>query len=94
MYTLEAKVWKYEGKAAWYFLTLSKEISADIRVHKPSKGAGWGQVPVEVQIGKTTWRTSLFPNKHKTFDLPIKKSVREAESLSERSQVSAQIRLV
>ena len=41
---------------------------------------GWGVIPVHVQIGKTEWKTSLFP-KDGLYIVPIKASVREAEIL-------------
>lgn len=46
--------------------------------------AGFGSVRVEVTIGDTVWRTSLFPSKEQAaFILPIKKSVRDAQGLGE-----------
>jgi len=39
-------------------------------------------VRVEVTIGATTWRTSLFPDsKRQTYVLPVKKDVRRREGL-------------
>jgi len=37
-------------------------------------------VRVEVTVGATTWRTSVFPDK-RGYALPVKKAVRRAESL-------------
>lgn len=43
---------------------------------------GFGAVRVEVTVGRTVWRTSIFPdNASKTYVLPIKKAVRKAEQL-------------
>jgi hypothetical protein len=45
---------------------------------------GWGSLPVEVTIGKTTWKTSIFPDsKSGTFILPIKAVVRKKEEVYE-----------
>jgi len=86
-------MWRYNSdSASWFFITLSQKIADTIKKEtKPSNG--WGQRKVEVTIGKTTWSTSIFPNKHKTFDVPIKASVRKAEGLHEGDKIKAHIRI-
>ena len=43
---------------------------------------GFGSIRVEVRIGSTSWRTSLFPETATgTMVLPVKKQVRRAEDL-------------
>jgi hypothetical protein len=43
---------------------------------------GFGSIRVEVCIGSTTWRTSLFPDTAAgSFVLPVKKQVRLSEGL-------------
>ena len=51
---------------------------------------GWGMIPVEAQIGETTFRTSMF-RKNGLYILPIKASVRKAEGLDEGDPVTARI---
>jgi len=53
-----------------------------------------GQIKVEVTVGKTTWRTSLFPGKMKTYVLAVKKAVRVAEKIHEGDVVIAKIKLI
>jgi hypothetical protein len=48
---------------------------------------GWGVIPVHVRIGKTEWKTSLFP-KDGSYIVPIKASVRKAENLEEGHTVT------
>lgn len=43
---------------------------------------GFGSIRVEAQIGKTAWRTSVFPTKEGTYLLPVKESVRDKEGLT------------
>ncbi len=43
---------------------------------------GWGMIPVRVRIGKTEWKTSLWP-KDGHYIVPIKAHVREAERVDE-----------
>lgn len=48
---------------------------------------GWGMIPVEATIGRTTWTTSLFP-KDGGYLLPVKDGVRKAESLTINASVT------
>ena len=80
--TFDAELWEWEGDAAWHFVTLPTDIADDIADVAPA-GTGFGSVRVEVTVGGTTWRTSLFPDKKTgSYVLPVKKSVRQAESLT------------
>jgi hypothetical protein len=42
---------------------------------------GWGSIPLEVTLGKTTWKTSMFPLKKEGYFIPVKKSVLKLENL-------------
>ena len=53
----------------------------EIRAAARALTYGWGVIPVEVTIGRTTWRTSLFP-KDEGYLVPIKDAVRKAEGLA------------
>lgn len=77
----EAGLWEHDGAGAWHFLTVPPEPSEDIRL-SGALPAGFGSYRVEVTVGATTWRTSVFPD-HASggFVLPVKKAVREAEDL-------------
>jgi hypothetical protein len=83
-----AKLWKYEGPASWYFITLPTKTSDEIQksqVHKSS----WGIVRVQATIGTSTWKTSLFRDtKRNAYLLPIKKDIRTRENLSDGKTVS------
>lgn len=92
-YHFTAKLWIYSGKGAWHFLTLPKEAGDGIRFF--SGGAkGFMPVPVTATIGKTTWRTSVFPDsKSGSYLLAVKAEVRKAERLSSGDAVTADIEL-
>ena len=92
-------VWLWQGtdgapaKGSWYFLTIDGETAQAIRVAAVN-AAAWGSVYVEVTIGATTWRTSLFPSKQAGgWLLPLKAAVRKAEKLAEGSVVEAVLAL-
>lgn len=86
---IDGKLWKYDGPAAWYFLPSSTRQTEEIRKHQ-KKTVGWKSIPVRVTVGNSTWSTSLFPTKDGPYLLPIKASVRKAESIDEDDRVRAQ----
>lgn len=89
----KAKVWLYPGgTAAWHFITVPKTISLEIKNKFGKNARGWGSLPVSVTIGKTTWKTSIFPDrKSDTYLLPVKKEIRAKESLDAGDSVSVSL---
>jgi hypothetical protein len=52
-------------------------------------------VRVEVRLGATTWRTSVFPDKASgCFVLPIKRAVRAAHDLAPGDEVALELRVL
>lgn len=89
--TFEAELWRWQGDAAWHFVSLPDEVADAIEFTAEANGLtrGFGSVRVEVTVGTTTWRTSLFPDaKQGTYVLPVKRGVRDAEGLVEGATVS------
>ncbi len=57
--------------------------------------AGFGSRRVEVTVGATTWRTSVFPdNASASYLLPVKKAVRVAEGLDEGDEITVRLEVV
>lgn len=81
-YKVRSKVVPYPGMDAWFFAYVDKKQAGEIR-EKYGKGAkGFGSIPVVATIGKTTWKSSIFPDKHSgTYLLPLKAQVRRAEGI-------------
>ena len=91
-----AVCWLYTGKGAWYFVTLPPDSAAEISYFSKAlnggKRTGWGSVRVTVQVGKTVWQTSLFPDsKNKSYVLPLKAAVRKSENIVDGKSVKVQI---
>jgi len=81
-YKFKSNVWLYPGMAGWYFATVPKDISADIKKQFGDMKRGWGSLPVNVTVGKTSWMTSIFPDKETGgYLLPLKADVRKKESI-------------
>jgi hypothetical protein len=94
-FVFDAKIWIYPGMAAWHFISLPKKDAAKIRVDFATKKRGWGSLPVRVKIGKSTWKTSIFPDtKAETYLLPLKAAIRKKENLGERDVVSVVLEIV
>lgn len=93
-YNLNSKVTVYPGMGGWRFLTVPKKTSAEIREAFGELAAGWGSIRVIVTIGKTEWKTSIFPDKKTdTYLLPLKSPVRKAEKISDDAKVKFTIQI-
>lgn len=83
-YSLRGKVWAYPGQGGWRFVTIPEALSVRIEAYAPGPRPAFGSVRVVVSIGKTTWRTSLFPDKRaRGFLLPLKAEVRKRERIAD-----------
>lgn len=95
MYKFKAKVWLYPGEAAWHFVTLPGVQSAEIKDKYAGLTRGFGSLPVQVTLGNTIWKTSIFPdNKAKTYLLPIKSAVRKSESIKAGGQAKFSVEIL
>lgn len=91
---IKARVWEWEGKGAWHFVTIKKGQGQEIKKdwHWPRKG--FGSIPVSVTIGHTSWKTSIFPEKGETYVLPLKKEVRAKEGVSIGKIIELQLQVL
>jgi hypothetical protein len=79
-FSIKAKVQKCEGKGRWHFINLDKKVSDKVRDLNTKKMA-WGYVPIVATIGKTNWKTTLFPTKEKVYMLALNAEVRKKEEI-------------
>ena len=86
----KGKIWFWRGPAPWYFVTVPAKQSRDLKAISGFVTYGWGVIPVQARIGKSAWKTSLFP-KDGLYLVPIKASVRKAENLEEGDQVTLRL---
>lgn len=69
--------------AGWHFLTVPEKQSKEIKKSFGGKTRGWGSLPVNVTLDKTSWKTSIFPDKKSgTYLLPLKADVRKKEGVA------------
>jgi hypothetical protein len=75
--------------AGWHFLGVDKKQSAIIKGKYGQNRCGFGSIPVHVKLGKTEWKTSIFPDsKSGTYLLPLKAQVRKKEEIEEGDAVT------
>ncbi|MFC7276276.1 DUF1905 domain-containing protein [Paractinoplanes rhizophilus] len=93
----EAELWLWEARRddSWTFVSLPIDASDEIRELTGGQRRGFGSVRVEVTVGLTTWRTSIFPDsKSGAYVLPVKRAVRKAQSIEPGDVVKLAVELV
>lgn len=94
-YTFDAELWRHDGDAAWYFVTLPFDVADDVEERHGRTAGGFGSVRVRVRVRETEWLTSVFPDtKRKSYVLPVKAAVRKAEHLVEGFPVHITLEVV
>lgn len=93
-YEFDAELWLWQSRSdSWTFVSLPEGVADEVLDVAGGRARGFGSLRVEVRVGATTWRTSIFPDSgRKTYVLPVKKAVRAAEGLSAGS--AARVHLV
>jgi hypothetical protein len=84
------EMWFWRGPAPWHFVTVSEAACRDISAAASLVSYGWGMIPVGVRIGDAEWTTSLWP-KDGGYIVPVKTSVRKAESLDVGDTVTVRL---
>ena len=94
VYKIKAKVWLWSGENPWYFVTIEKKDATQIKKEELWPRKGFGSIPVQVTIGKTTWKTSIFPEKKGTYLLPLKKEIRDKEGIEVGKTIEVKIEVL
>lgn len=88
----ELFLWR-EG--SWFFVRLPPDAAEHVRDLVTGPPTGFGSVPVEVTIGSSVWRTSVFPDQGTgSFLLPVKKAVRTREGIGDGDQVEVSLHVL
>ena len=87
-YIVKAKVWKYTVEpASWYFVYVDKQDSEEIK-KRAKKKVGFSFVPIVATLGKTSWKTTLFPTKEGPYLIALKADVRRKEDITDGDTVT------
>jgi len=87
-------IWRSEAAGSWYFVTVSEELSGEIKSQSLGSPRGFGSVRVEASIDGVRWRTSVFPQKSGGYILPVKAEVRRKAGIAAGDEVSVTLELV
>ncbi|WP_062201972.1 DUF1905 domain-containing protein [Demequina salsinemoris] len=92
----DAELYLWEARLqTWVFADLPEDVADVIEDVQVGPRRGFGAVKVEVTLGDTTWRTSIFPSKDRgTYILPVKRAVLDAEGAAPPDKASLRLRLV
>lgn len=72
-----------------FFAYVDKKLAAEIKERHGKVKRGFGSIKVTATIGKTTWRTSIFPDKRSGgYVLPLKAAVRTAEGIGDGDKIT------
>lgn len=93
-YEVKTKVWLYPGMAGWHFVTIPTETAKNIDYYFRHAKKGWGSLPVTVIVGKTSWKTSIFPDKKsESYLLPLKAEVRKKEAIDADDMIDLSLQI-
>lgn len=88
-------MWLYPGMAGWHFASVPRKESAEIKNKFGKISKGWGSLPVLVKIGKTEWKTSIFPDKRSaSYLLPLKADVRKKEGIMNGDKIGISLTII
>tara|TARA_R110002073_G_scaffold336287_3_gene531776 strand:+ start:3566 stop:3865 length:300 start_codon:yes stop_codon:yes gene_type:complete len=91
-YQFSAKLWKHNSEGGWYFITMPKNFSQEIRSNLQWQEEGWGRMKAIAIIKDLKWDTSIwFDTKGKNYVLPIKSEIRKKLSLKEADLLTISI---
>lgn len=96
-YEFDAELWLWKARQAdsWTFVSLPPDMADEVLDLAGPVARGFGSLRVEVSVGSTVWRTSIFPDSSaKTYVLPVKKAVRKAEGVQAGDEVHVHLRIL
>ena len=94
-YKVRSKVVPYPGMDAWFFAYVDKKQAGELKETYGKKARGFGSLKVKVTLGKTSWLTSIFPDKQSgTYLLPLKAAVRRAEAVDAGDTITFTLEIV
>lgn len=91
-YNFIATPWQHNKDGGWYFVSLPKQLSKEIRCVLKFEEEGWGRLKAVAKLGQTEWRTAIwFDTKMDTYLLPLKFEIRRKENITSEKLVKITI---
>lgn len=93
VFTFSAPLYLWAARTdSWVFANLPAEASDEIEHRAVGPRRGFGAVRVDVQVGSSSWRTSVFPSsKDGVYVLPVKKAILKAQGLAVGDSITATV---
>jgi hypothetical protein len=88
----KSEIFHWRGPAPFLFVAVPEKPSHDLKAISAMVTYGWGVLPANVRIGKTEWKTSLFP-KEGRYLVPIRMSVQKSENIKVGDSVVIQLEI-
>ncbi len=88
----DGEVFEWRGPAPFFFVRVAEPQAKKIKQVSAQLTYGWGVIPCQVRIGKTTSTTSLFP-KDGGYLVPIKNEIRLPEGVELGDKVKIELTL-
>lgn len=95
--SFRSALWAWRARSdSWVFVSVPRPVSEAIEDEVAAlPPRGFGSVRVEVTIGGSTWRTSVFPSaEEEGYVLPVKRPVRRAEGLEVGDEADVVLRVL
>ncbi len=91
-YQFSTNLWKHDSPGGWYFVSLPKQLSKEIRENLGWQEEGWGRMKTEAEIKNHQWKTAIwFDTKMQLYVLPIKAEIREKLNLEINKMIEIKI---
>jgi hypothetical protein len=87
-YEFSGRTWQHASPGGWFFISLPKKTSAEIRSMLKSREEGWGRMKAVAKIGNTEWETAIwFDTKEETYLLPLMAAIRKKENIKAATRI-------
>lgn len=91
-FKVTAEIFEWRGPAPFYFVEISKTLSAEIKTEAAIHSYGWGVTHIHGVIGKTEFITAMIP-KDGCYRIPIKDAIRKSEDIEAGDKITINFNL-
>lgn len=91
-FEFSTEMWKHNSPNGWYFVSVPKKMSMEIRENLKWQEESWGRMKAFAEIGECKWETAIwFDTKMDTYVLPIKAEIRNKSQLKTNQVIEMNI---
>jgi hypothetical protein len=91
-YVFRNTVWQHSGPGGWFFISIPKVISSQIRELHRSEEEGWGRLKAVAKVDELEWETAVwFDSKKQEYLLPLKSKIRKELRIEIGNEVTVEI---